>query len=70
MIDGETAEQGISALAVAVAEIIEDVHDVAVTRQKTFREYGLLASDLRQAGADVAALAAAMEVIARRADTA
>jgi hypothetical protein len=34
MIDDETAEQGMSALAVATAEIMEDAHEVAVTRKE------------------------------------
>jgi hypothetical protein len=66
MIDAETAKQGLSALAVAAASIIEDVHEAAVTPPKTFARYRQTAQILRVAGSDLAMLAAAMEVLARR----
>ena len=67
MIDRETAEQGLTALAVAIASILEDVHDLAVTRQATLEDYGQAATDLGAAGVDVATLAAAMKIFVRRA---
>jgi hypothetical protein len=68
MIDAETAEQGLSALAVATAEIMEDAHEVAVTRKDSLLDYTDAAKSLGQTGADIAALAAAIEVIARLAE--
>jgi hypothetical protein len=68
MIDEETAEQGLSALGVAAAEIMEDAHELAVTRKESFADYGHAAKNLDQTGADIAALAAAIEVIVRRAE--
>lgn len=66
MIDRETAEQGLAALAVAIASILEDVHDLAVMRQATLDEHGQAAADLVAAGVDVATLAAAMKIFVRR----
>jgi hypothetical protein len=69
MIDEETAEQGMSALAVATAVIMEDAHEHAVTRKQSLLDYRDAAKSLGQTGADIAALAAAIEVIARRAES-
>jgi len=69
MIDRQTAEQGISALAVAVASIMEDAHEGAVTPPQAFKAYLGIAEILRQSGADITALSAAIEVLARRAET-
>ena len=67
VIDRKTAEQGLAALSIAIASILEDVHDRAVTRPGSFQDYGEAAADLGAAGLDVAALAAAMKIIVRRA---
>ena len=64
MIDDETAEQGMSALAVATAEIMEDAHEIAVTSKDSLLAFSDAAKSLGQTGADIAALAAAIEVIA------
>ncbi len=69
MIDREMAEEGLAALAVAIASILEDVHDRAVTAPAGLADYGQAASDLGVAGADVATLAAAMKIFVRRAET-
>jgi hypothetical protein len=69
VIDREAAEEGVAALAVAIASILEDVHDRAVARPASLEDYGQAASDLGVAGADVATLAAAMKIFIRRAET-
>lgn len=67
MIDWDVAEAGLAALAVAIASILEDAHDLAVTKPTSLADYDRTASDLGVAGADVATLAAAMKIFIRRA---
>jgi hypothetical protein len=67
MIDREVAEAGIAALIVAAGELMEEAHQAAVIRMPA--EPGLrirLVSELGQTGRDIAALAAAAEVLIRR----
>lgn len=65
MIELQVAEQARELLSVAIATVIEDVHDLAVS----VHVEGSPDPDgvLRAAGEDVVALAAAMEVLRRRA---
>lgn len=67
MIDREMADEGLTALAVAIASIPERIHDVAVTKPRSLEDYGQAASVVGAAGADVATLAAAMKILVRRA---
>jgi hypothetical protein len=66
MVDRVTASQGADALAVAIAEIMEDTMDGAIRTPKDLRAYSARAKDLASAGDDIARLAAAMSVLARR----
>ncbi|HEX3918854.1 MAG TPA: hypothetical protein VHW60_16070 [Caulobacteraceae bacterium] len=68
MIDQETARQGLEALATAIASIIEDVHEQAVTPAGNRESYAVLAAELGSAGSDIALLAAAMKIFATRAE--
>jgi hypothetical protein len=68
VIDLDTVEQALAALAVAIASILEGVGDLAVTRQASIQDYGQAAADLASAGADVTILAAAMKIVVRRAE--
>lgn len=68
MIDRETAGEGVAALSVAIACLLEDANEAATTVQPSLAAYAERAEELRQTGLDVAALAAAMQVLTRRAD--
>jgi hypothetical protein len=70
MIDSEAAKDAIGALAVAMAAILEDALDRAVTTRPAFTDYIHTARRVRDAGADVGVLASAMEIITRRAEPA
>ena len=70
MIDQETVEAGLAALSVAIAAILEDVHESAVSKPDGLEAYHQAAFDLGVAGADVAMLAAAMKILVRRAERA
>jgi len=70
MIDEETARQGLEALAVAIAILMEDASDPATSIVRDFSGYPDLADLLLQTGRDVTVLAAAMKVFAARADVA
>jgi hypothetical protein len=65
-LDCKTAEDAMGLLAVMIGELMEDHVDMAISAP--------LAADaaarLRQAGEDISRLAAAMQVIARRAEEA
>ncbi len=67
MVDDETTEQGVIALAVAICSIMEDHAPEAARRPgpgpASFRD---LANTLETAGADIAVLAAAMKVLIRQ----
>lgn len=52
----------------AIAAILEDALESAVATRASLADYALTAQDLRNACADVGTLAAAMEIIARRAE--
>ena len=70
MIDAETARTGLEALGVAIAEIIEDAHELAVLATPVDlaeRDRRIVA--LQILGEDVAALAIAMAVLSRRSTT-
>ena len=67
MVDPDTARTGLQALAVAIAEIMEDAQELAIRplpSKSSSRSARLIG--LRTVGGDVAALAAAMEVLERR----
>ena len=69
MIGRDTATEGIALLGTAIAEIFEDCHSDALKWSRdisgaTITQVRVLGS----AGQDVAALAAAMDVLARRAE--
>ena len=64
------AEEAIETISVAIAAIVEDAHELAVSRQGSLAEYAMAAADLGVAGADVTVLAAAMKIFVRRADAA
>lgn len=64
------AQGAIETISVAIAAILEEAHELAVSRQGSFADYGMAAADLGVAGADVATLAAAMKIFVRRADAA
>jgi hypothetical protein len=66
VLDADLVEAGAQSLDVAIGEIIEDVHDLAVSARSEIAAYSLRAAALRQAGADIAALAEAMQVLVRR----
>lgn len=68
MVDNETASLGLSALGTAIAEIIEDTHQAAVTRFSEGEDPFHRIVQLQSAGQDVAALASAMGVLARRSE--
>jgi hypothetical protein len=68
MIDEETARQGLEALAVAIAILMEDASEPATSVVRDFGGYPDLAEMLLQTGRDVTALAAAMQVLAARAE--
>jgi hypothetical protein len=69
MVDKETADLGLNALGTAIAEIIEDTHQAAVTRFRQDEDPFRRVVQLQAAGQDVAALASAMGVLARRSET-
>jgi hypothetical protein len=69
MIDRETGSDGVAALSVAIACLLEDANEAATTVQPSRAAYGERADELRQTGLDVAALATAMQVLVRRAET-
>ncbi|MFI4935215.1 MAG: hypothetical protein ACHP7N_11385 [Caulobacterales bacterium] len=66
MVDRATAARGADALALAIGEFIEDAEGVAIRSPPQFRGYRDQAQTLANVGADIAALAAAMEVLVRR----
>ena len=67
MVDKETAERAVEHLSVAIAEIFEGMHEVAFARRTGgLYVYTHRADSLRQAGEDIAALAAAMTVLITR----
>lgn len=68
MVDKETAGLGLGALGTAIAEIIEDTHVAAVTRFGEAEDPFRRIVQLQAAGQDVAALATAMGVLARRSE--
>ncbi len=68
MIDQETARQGVAALAVAIASLLEDAHEAATSVQPSLAAYGRPADELSHTGLEIAALAAAMQVLVRRAE--
>jgi len=68
MLDKETADLGLSALGTAIAEIIEDTHQAALTRFRGDEDPFRRIVQLQAAGQDVAALASAMGVLARRSE--
>ena len=68
MIDHETAGDGVAALTVAIASLLEDANEAATSVQPSLEAYAERAGELRQTGLDVTALAAAMAVLARRAE--
>ena len=70
MIDREMAEEAIETISVAIAAIVEDAHELAVSRRGSLAEYAMAAAELGAAGLDVATLAAAMKIFVRRADAA
>jgi hypothetical protein len=69
-IDRDLADQAVDLLATAIAELIEDDHDFAVTVGKTAAPPLLKAERLKALGQDATALAEAIEVLARRSDSA
>ena len=68
MIDRETASDGVAALAVAIASLLEDANEAATSVQPSLAAYAHRADELRQTGLDVTALASAMQVLTRRAE--
>ena len=68
MIDQETASLGLSALGVAITEIMEDSHEAAATRLKDGEDPFRKIVVLQSAGQDIAALASAMGVLVRRSE--
>ena len=65
MIDRETATEAAGLISVAIAELTEDVHNTAVRSAASLGAYAQRAQTLRQAGADIAALAEALAVLGR-----
>lgn len=65
MHDAENAKTACAALSVAIAEVIEDVHDLAVRPPKGARGYARRAGAFAAAGREIEALAAAIAVLAR-----
>lgn len=68
MVDTDTARQGLAALGVAITEIMEDTHDLGVTRLSKDEDPFVRIVGLQSAGQDIAALASAMGVLARRSE--
>jgi len=66
MIDRETSKQSLLLLGTAIGELMEDTADVALSAG--VQEPVALAAILQAVGADIAALAAAFEVLVRRAE--
>jgi hypothetical protein len=67
VVDSETVEVGLEALGVAIATLLEDAHEAAVrTMPAGAAKRAKRIADLKAVGQDVAALAAAMEVLQRR----
>ena len=66
MIDRAIASHGADALANAIAAIMEDSLDTAIRSPKDLGGYGAKAKTLASAGEDIARLAGAMAVLARR----
>ena len=66
MIDRETASDGVAALSVAIAALLEDANEAATSVQPSLESYGERAGELRQTGLDITALATAMAVLVRR----
>lgn len=69
MVERTTAKAGLEALAAAIAEMSEDMQDVAVrpVRDGGGKERRMALISLRRLAEDVATLATAMEVLQRRA---
>jgi len=65
--DEPTAKQGLEALALVAVGLLEDSLDQAVIDRGPALAYAPLAERLQAAASDLAALAAAMAVISRRA---
>jgi hypothetical protein len=65
MIDRNLADEAVRLLSTAIAELIEDIHPAAVTMNQMTHDD--LASTMRSAGKDIARLAAAINVLHRRA---
>ena len=66
MIDRETASDGVAALSVAIASLLEDANEAATSVQPSLAVYAERADELRQTGLDITALATAIEVLTRR----
>ena len=67
MIDAETADEGSALISTAIAELIEHAHEEAVVMARgDLQVIAVRVDRLREIGADMAALADAMEVLARR----
>lgn len=68
MVERAAARAGMDALAAAIAELSEGMQDLAVRPlPRAGRPRSAIATRLRGIGEDVAVLAAAMEVLQRRA---
>ena len=66
MIDRKTARRMLEDLSVTIAGLLEDADEVAVRRAHALADFDPAARELGSAATDVAALAAAMQVIVRR----
>jgi hypothetical protein len=66
MVDRTTAARDADALALAIGEIIEDAEAVALKAPRQFEGYRKKAQTFAKVGADITALAAALEVLVRR----
>jgi hypothetical protein len=69
MIDQETAGEGVALLSTAIAELMEDAHEIAVVVHPMPRsDLASRALGLKAVAADLGILADAMEVLRRRSD--
>ena len=68
MVEKETAEAGLDALSAAIGEILEHSHTTAVLHPADGSNRFLRIVQLQSTGQDVAALACAMAVLARRSE--
>jgi hypothetical protein len=69
MIDQETASEGVALLSSAIAELMEDAHEIAVVmRPMPGLEIAGRVLGLKAVAADLSVLAEAMEVLRRRSD--